>query len=104
MTYPIVGAPPSLPAGYISIKYPGYFWHVPSQTLWSMKVDGILKPLPCRRVPYRIAQIYRLTTDPCYQISVNGRKLRLKKADLEKQYINYRATIPIRNDIQGELF
>jgi hypothetical protein len=104
MTYQIVGAPPSLPVGYISIKYPGYFWHVPSQTLWSMKVTGVLKPLPCRRIPPAIAQMYGLTTDPCYQISVNGRKRRLRKADLERQYVNYRATIPTVKEIQGELF
>ena len=26
-------------------KYPGYFWHVDEEQLYSIKVDGVLKPL-----------------------------------------------------------
>jgi len=35
----------SLPEGFISTRYPGYFWHFNEKKLYSIKVTGELKPL-----------------------------------------------------------
>jgi hypothetical protein len=89
-----IGAPPSLPAGFVSIEYPGYFWHVPSQSLWTMKVDGILKPMKSRNIPYYIARQYNLPTQPCYQLSVGGRKKIILEAKFKTRFKNHSDTIP----------
>jgi hypothetical protein len=35
-----------IPEGFAAIKgYPGYFWHLEEKKLYTMKIDGILKPL-----------------------------------------------------------
>jgi len=34
-----------LPPQYVATKYPGYFWNVEDQKLYSLKISGVLKPL-----------------------------------------------------------
>jgi len=89
-----IGAPPTLPMGFVSIEYPGYFWHVPSQILWTMKVDGILKPMKPRSIPYHVARQYNLPTQPCYQLSVKGRKKIVLESKLKIRFKNYCDEIP----------
>lgn len=33
-----------LPAGFVSTRYPGYFWHIPEQKLYTSK-GGVLKKM-----------------------------------------------------------
>ena len=35
----------TLPKEFVATKYPGYFWNIPEQKLYSVKVIGMLKPL-----------------------------------------------------------
>lgn len=35
----------TLPLQFVATKYPGYFWNVDTQTLFTMKVTGILRQL-----------------------------------------------------------
>ena len=35
----------TFPAGFIAIRYPGYFFHPASNQLYSIKISGELKPL-----------------------------------------------------------
>jgi len=34
------------------IKYPGYFWNIDSQTLWSIKINGVLKELKASNLSF----------------------------------------------------
>jgi len=35
----------SLPKDFVAIKYPGYFWNLKEQKLYTMKITGVLRPL-----------------------------------------------------------
>ena len=35
----------TLPKGFTATRFPGYFWDTNSQQLFSIKIDGVLKPL-----------------------------------------------------------
>ena len=35
----------TLPKEFVATKYPGYFWNIADQKLYSVKVTGMLKPL-----------------------------------------------------------
>ena len=35
----------TLPKDFVAIKFPGYFWNIKEQRLYSMKVTGVLRPL-----------------------------------------------------------
>lgn len=58
----------TLPKGFVAIKYPGYFWHLTEKKLYSMKVDGILKPLKVCKPNYWNKYFSG------YQVSVQGSK------------------------------
>ena len=57
------------PHGFVAIKFPGYFWHVDTQQLYSIKVDGVLKPL--KKV---FPNPFNKIEEPGYRISVNGKR------------------------------
>lgn len=55
------------PSGYCKTKYPGYFWNVNDQKLYSIK-SGVLKPLTLRKAFYN-----RYVDFPIgYNVSNNG--------------------------------
>lgn len=37
---------------FIATKYPGYFFNIEDNKLYSMKIDGVLKPLKYREANY----------------------------------------------------
>lgn len=68
----------SFPKDFTATKYPGYFWNVKEKELYSMKVDGILKPLK-RQSFYKLQSFsryaWRIDCDKwLYQVSVKGCK------------------------------
>jgi hypothetical protein len=60
----------TLPKDFVAIRYPGYFWNLKENRLYSMKVTGVLKPLAG---PYKPNPFNHFNC-PMYQISVNGSK------------------------------
>lgn len=70
----------TLPKDFVSIRYPGYFWNLKDQRLYSMKVTGILRPLSG---PYKPNQFNRALY-PVYQISVGGYKRNISVDSLKK--------------------
>lgn len=81
----------SLPEGFTATKYPGYFWHVPTQSLYSLKVDGILKPLKISGPNH-----FNKWHEPGYRVSVEGQRRVLWLSYLQKlKYTGY-SEIPVR--------
>lgn len=61
------------PPEFVKLKFPGYFWNVNEKKLYSIKVDGILKPLHFSKG----GTFHFQTIEPGYVISVGGVKRRL---------------------------
>jgi len=57
-----------LPSEFVATKYPGYFWNTETQVLYSLKIDGVLKPLKIIN-PNR----WNSWPMPGYRVSVKGR-------------------------------
>lgn len=82
----------TLPPGFIATRYPGYFWHAIEQRLYSLKVDGILKPIKAQK-PNR----FNLATEPYYRVSVRGRRRAMGLRYLKS--LKYEASvIPVKRD------
>lgn len=69
------------PPEFVKIEYPGYFWNVKEKKLYSIKVQGVLRPLTLRKL-YWIQGIPHNIKN--YQISVNGRKIQYRLDELIK--------------------
>jgi hypothetical protein len=67
----------TLPPEFVAIQYPGYFWNVNDEQLYSLKTAGVLRPLKKTS-----GSIY---TDGFagYNISVLGRRAFLRTVDLK---------------------
>lgn len=78
-----------LPPQFVATKYPGYFWNVQDQKLYSLKVSGILTTLtrirPSRWNQYREG----------YRVSVRGRDRLLTMQYLEGLLPGSNSTIPV---------
>ena len=68
---------------FIATKYPGYFFNVKDEQLYSMKVDGILKPLKYYRPnrfnyiglrPVKLNDGEKVYSKGGYYVSVKGRR------------------------------
>lgn len=96
----IIDIPPrvSLPEGFVATKYPGYFWNVYEQWLYSMKIDGVLKPLKFLEAN-RFNHMGRYKSyegwKGGWRVSVNGRNRYLFLAQLEKLTLT-ESIIPVR--------
>lgn len=80
----------TLPKDFVAIRYPGYFWNLKENRLYSMKVTGVLKPLAG---PYK-PNPFNNYTCPMYQISVDGQK-RSIGTDYLKKLKAANSTIPM---------
>ena len=58
----------TLPIEFVETKYPGYFWNTETKTLFSLKIDGVLKELRMYN-PNR----WNNWPMPGYRVSVKGR-------------------------------
>ncbi len=64
---------------FVKTKYPGYFWNTESQTLYSLKVDGVLKEIKITN-PNPFSRI----TEPGYRVSVKGKRRFMSLSSLKK--------------------
>ena len=62
----------TLPPEFIATKYPGYFWNVNTNRLYSLKVSGELRPLKHIK-PNRWNNMWRYSPTGGYRVSVKGR-------------------------------
>jgi len=85
----------TLPDEFVATKYSGYFFNTKDGKLYSLKVDGILKPLKFYR-PNKFNRLYYVTKRGGYYCSVKGRKKFYSIEELER-IKNHDATIPVRN-------
>ncbi len=58
----------TLPKEFVAIQYPGYFWNIQYERLYSVKVTGVLKPLT-----FQPAGRYNHFQEG-YAVSVNGNR------------------------------
>lgn len=80
----------TLPKEFTATRWPGYFWHLQEQRLYSLKVSGVLRPLAG---PYKPNPFNHLL-GPAYQISVNGEK-RNANVDYLKKLKSTNSIIPV---------
>ena len=80
----------TLPVNFVATKYPGYFWHIPTQALYSLKVDGVLSPLKITGPNH-----WNKWTEPGYRVSVQGVRRSLMLSYLQKLG-NLDSVIPLR--------
>lgn len=66
----------TFPPPFVALQYPGYFWNVEDQLLYTLKTTGILRPL--KKHP---ANSYN-AGHVGYDISVGGRKKYIWQEDL----------------------
>lgn len=84
-----------LPIGFTPTKYPGYFWNVPEQALYSIKVSGVLTRLKKYNWIYKNYPISREHL-PHYRVSVKGKRKILTVEELCKLNIAD-SVIPLTN-------
>jgi len=81
-----------LPEQYIATKHRGYFFNTENETLYSIKIDGILKPMKLLQPNH-----FNYMKEPFFRISVKGiRKcypLTSLKELAEKEKANPRITV-----------
>ncbi len=80
----------TLPLNFVSTKYPGYFWHLAETKLYSIKIDGILKPM---KLVY--PNHFNRINDKGYRVSVQGKRKFLSLTYL-KGLVPAASEIPIR--------
>jgi len=86
-----------LPIDFVATKYPGYFFNISDGQLYSLKIDGVLKPLKFAKPNHFNHMIYRKKpTAGGYYVSVKGRK-RLMLIENLKELTQTDAEIPVRN-------
>jgi hypothetical protein len=78
----------TLPADFVATKYTGYFWNLKEQKLYSIKVDGILKPI--KKYP---PNQWNHFVD-AYRVSVKGHR-RALMIDYLKKLVPSNSVIPL---------
>lgn len=74
----------SLPKGFVATKFPGYFWHIEEQQLYTIKVHGVLTPLKITKPNQR----FNYLNEPAYRVCVRGVRRWLHLRDLRKLTYN----------------
>lgn len=75
---------------FIKLKFPGYWYEESSERIFSLKVDGILKPIYKHTRGYdRLSFIKINTHGPYFQISVKGRRRNIFLKDIKAGQFNY---------------
>lgn len=72
------------PKHFVKIKYPGYFWDVKEEILYSIKIGGELKPLKLKKAYYGPGKTGIVDIPEGYSVSVNGQKKIVALSDLQK--------------------
>lgn len=86
----------TLPDEYVAVpKFPGYFVHIPTKTVYSIKIGGELKPLSYQ---YSFYTGFRMIKAG-YNLSRNGKKHRLPQEAVDKIAANPTpSVVPIKQD------
>jgi hypothetical protein len=87
----------TFPKEFVATKYPGYYWNIVDQKLYSIKVTGMLKPLA-----YQKPNHWNHGMDN-YKVSVNGRH-RYLYLDYLKKLNPKREKVPVYDAAQLALF
>lgn len=89
---------------FIATKYPGYFFNSDDEQLYSLKVDGVLKPLKFHKpnhfnhlfnFPVKLRDGSRVWTTGGYYVSVKGNK-KFYPIEALKDLVPTNVTIPVR--------
>ena len=87
----------TFPPEFVATKYPGYFWNINDEKLYSIKVTGMLRPLKFNK-PNRWNQGFT-----GYKVSVNGRH-RYLHLEYLKTLSPKRQKVPLYDKRQLSLF
>lgn len=80
----------TFPDGFVATKYPGYFWNITDEKLYTMKVTGVLRAMRrCDPAPYEV------NGQPSYRVSVNGVRRRLTTGQIKRILVRAHSTIPV---------
>ena len=75
----------TLPAPYVATKYPGYFWNVETQRLYSLKVTGVLREMKfCKPNWLNKWDNFSKGQHGGYRVSHKGARRNLYLSDLKK--------------------
>lgn len=58
-----------LPKQFVSTRWPGYYWNIKEERLYSCKISGVLRPLTLQDNSF----VQWKFGGPIYQISINGK-------------------------------
>lgn len=93
-----------LPPEYVATKFPGYFFNRDDEQLYSLKIDGVLKPLRFH-TPNRFNHIWNYTVKlrdgskvPCtggFYVSVRGNR-KFMPLEALKDIEPHDSTIPVK--------
>jgi len=70
------------PPEFVATKFPGYYWNLNTNRLYSIKIDGVLKPLK-RSTPNKFNTLHLRGAKYGYRVSVKGKSRWLLDAYLE---------------------
>lgn len=68
-----------LPIEFVKTRYPGYYWNTESQTLYSLKINGVLKEIKISRPNH-----FNNYTQPGYRVCVKGKRKFMSLSSLQK--------------------
>jgi hypothetical protein len=80
----------TLPSDFVATKYSGYFWNLKEKKLYSIKVDGVLKPI--KKYPPNQWNHFQ----DAYRVSVKGWRKSLHM-DYLKKLVPADSVIPLEN-------
>lgn len=94
---------------FIATKYPGYFFNTEDNKLYSMKIDGVLKPLKYQRpnrfnhigtYPYKLKDGTKFWSKGGYAVSVKGSRIYYAIEHL-KELDAVAHVIPVKETVNG---
>ena len=97
----------SFPPEFIATAFPGYFFNVDDEKLYSMKIDGVLKPLKFQtpnqfnhiwRHPVKLRGGSEVNSKGGYYISVKGRR-KFYAIEKLKDLEHVASVIPVREPV-----
>lgn len=91
----------TLPSELIAVPgYHGYFWHPTEKILYSIKVDGVLKPLKFN--PSYSNNRLGVHVEAGFAVSRKGRRKRLTLFELKK-LIPHNYQVPYQHEIRSRI-
>ena len=94
----------TFPKPYVATKYPGYFFNKEDNQLYSLKIDGVLKPIKYYKAdwfnnfnlyPIKLKDGTRVYSEGGYRVSVKGRR-KFYPIELLKEIEEHDATMPVQ--------